>query len=70
MKLFELLELMNSDTPVWIATGADLERDPDAELVAQGPVDELRLAAVRGYEVFSIDTDGANIFIVVKEEPE
>lgn len=70
MKLFELLELMDSDTPVWIATGTDLENELDAELVAAGRVDELRLVSVRGYEVVSIDTDGTGISIVVREEAE
>ncbi len=69
MKLFELLELMDSDTPVWIATGEDLENDLDAELVARGTVDELRLVDIRGYEVVSIGTDGIGISVVVKEEP-
>ena len=68
MKLFELLELMDSDTPVWIATRVNLENEPDAELVAEGRVDELRLVSIRGYEVVSIDTDGTGISIVVKEE--
>jgi len=67
MKLLELLELLDSDTPVWIATGEDLENDPGAELVAQGPVDGLRLVSVRGYEIVSIGTDGIGISIVVKE---
>lgn len=67
MKLFELLELMDSDIPVWIATGEDLEHDLDAELVASCTVDELRLVSVRGYEVTGINTDGVGISIVVKE---
>lgn len=51
MKLTDLLELLEPDAVVWIATGADVEQDPDAELVAQGPLDKLRLADVLGYQV-------------------
>lgn len=54
MKLTELLELLEPDAVVWIATGADVEQDPDAELVAQGPLDKLRLADVLGYQVAEI----------------
>lgn len=54
MKLTDLLELLGPDAVVWIATGADVEQDPDAELVAQGPLDKLRLADVLGYQVAEI----------------
>ncbi len=54
MKLTDLLELLEPDAVVWIATGADVEQDPDAELVAQGPLDKLRLADVLGYQVAEI----------------
>ena len=54
MKLTDLLELLEPDAVVWIATGADVEQDPDAELVAQGPLDKLRLADVLGHS--SIET--------------
>lgn len=70
MKLFELLALMDADTRVWIATGEDLDHDPDAELVASGPVDELRLVSVTGYEVVGIRAGGAGISIIVREEGE
>ena len=54
MKLTDLLELLGPDAVVWIATGTDVEQDPDAELVAQGPLDKLRLADVLGYQVAEI----------------
>lgn len=54
MKLTDLLELLGPDAVVWIATGADVEQDPDAELVAQGPLDKLRLADVLGYQVSEV----------------
>ena len=54
MKLTDLLELLEPDAMVWIATGADVEQDPDAELVAQGPLDKLRLADVLGYQVSEV----------------
>lgn len=54
MKLTDLLELLEPDAVVWIATGADVEQDPDAELVAQGPLDKLRLADVLGYQVSEV----------------
>lgn len=54
MKLTDLLELLEPDAVVWIATGADVEQDPDAELVAQGPLDKLRLADVLGYQVADV----------------
>ena len=51
MKLTDLLELLEPDAVVWIATGTDVEHDPEAELVAQGPLDKLRLADVLGYDL-------------------
>ena len=54
MKLTDLLELLEPDAVVWIATGADVEQGPKAELVAQGPLDKLRLADVLGYQVAEI----------------
>lgn len=51
MKLTDFLELLEPDAMVWIATGADVEQDQNAELVAQGPLDKLRLADVMGYLV-------------------
>ena len=54
MKLTDLLELLGPDAVVWIATGADVEQDPDAVLVALGPLDKLRLADVLGYQVAEI----------------
>ncbi len=49
MRLTDLLELLEPGTRVWIATGLDLEHDPEAELVAEDEVDRLRLFAVTGY---------------------
>lgn len=54
MKLTDLLELLEPDAVVWIATGADVEQNPSAELVAQGPLDKLRLADVLGYRVAEV----------------
>ena len=51
MRLTDLLELLEPGTRVWIATGLDLEHDPEAELVAEDEVDRLRLFAVTGYWV-------------------
>lgn len=54
MKLTDLLELLEPDAVVWIATGPDVEHAPEAELVAQGPLDKLRLADVLGYQVAEV----------------
>lgn len=71
MKLTDLLELLEPDAVVWIATGADVEQDPDAELVAQGPLDKLRLADVLGYRVAEVSACALEgmpaIRILVKE---
>lgn len=71
MKLTDLLELLEPDAWVFIATGEDVERNPDAELVAKGPLDKLRLADVLGYQVTEIAAGALNgiptIHILVRE---
>lgn len=71
MKLTDLLELLEPDAVVWIATGTDVEHDPEAELVAQGPLDKLRLADVLGYQVAEVSACALEgmpaIRILVKE---
>lgn len=71
MKLTDLLELLDYDATVWISTGADVERDLEAELVAKGPLDKLRLADVLGYRVAEVSACALEgmpaIRILVKE---
>lgn len=68
MQLVDLLSVLEPGTRVWIATGVDLENDPEAELVAEGEVDRLRLFAVCGYWVECICPEGDGLKILVREE--
>ena len=67
MRLTDLLELLEPGTRVWIATGLDLEHDPEAELVAEDEVDRLRLFAVTGYWVDWMRPVGNELKILVRE---
>lgn len=67
MKLTDLLELLEPGTRVWIATGLDLEHDPEAELVADDEVDRLRLFTVSGYWVDWMCPVGDELKILVRE---
>lgn len=69
MQLIDLLRVLEPDQDVWIATGEDFNSDPDAELVADCEVGELRLVAVQGYWVKTAFVGWDDkLHIIVREE--